>query len=101
MIRQANAQRNPRIALFCRQNEAFNAFSNLLGHAPGAGRVWIDQNDHELVSSIPARNVRRPDSIGDDPSDSLEHLVTSLVSVVVIHGLEAVHIEEQQRKRRA
>ena len=68
------------------------------GHELGTGRERhaLGQDD-ELVTAEPGDGVRLAQGAGEAGGDRAEQIVPDLVSQVVVHVLEAVQIDEEQR----
>src|SRR2546427_1712957 len=77
---------------------AFDPGAQRFRHPRPALEVRAGQDDHELVATIARRHVRGahgvPDLAGHRPQD----LVARLVPVLVVHFLEAVEVQEQDRE---
>ena len=79
-------------------------FAEALAHAFGNHRraslrcVW--QENCKFLSSDPSGQISVPNGCCQDASKTLQHTVARLVPVIVVHLLEMVEIEDDQRGRR-
>jgi hypothetical protein len=67
--------------------------------ANGCGVVCaVVEEDRELVTTHPGDRVRRPDAVGEPPSDGAQQLVADGVAESVVDTFEIVEVAEQQRQ---
>ena len=72
-----------------------------LAHAVGQSHRVVGRagrEDHgELLAADPADDIGRPHQVGQDLGEPAQQLVTGAVAVDVVHLLEVVEVEEEQR----
>ena len=77
-----------------------------LAHAADERRGLIvlrrpEREHDELVAADPRDGIRRADDRLEPPRDRPQHLVSGLVAADVVHTLEAVEVDDEERERLA
>ena len=95
----ANAGRHEQVSAQQREGRP-EGLSDAIGDGDGARRVRDAVDEHEeLVASHPGHRVARTKAVLDAAGHVDEELVARLVPEAVVHDLEAVEVEEQDRHR--
>src|SRR3954469_1848019 len=68
-----------------------------LGELRAAGEVGAGEDERELLPAPASRGVDLADGRVEDPSHRAQHDVAGRVPVAVVHALEAVDVEEDER----
>lgn len=76
---------------------------HLLPQPLGKGDRGIEygarQNEKKLFAAVTANAVDFPSIFFQQPRDLLEHRISRLVAIVVVHGLELVDVAHDERER--
>ena len=84
-----------------RDLQAFDALAHLLGHQQRTRGLGTGKHHPELLASVASREVAAPAQHPRDlDRDVLQAVVPALVAVVVVEGLEEVHVDEHHAERR-
>jgi hypothetical protein len=70
-----------------------------VGNGPGLGQLVGAKQDGELVAAEAGRDVRAAQLPAQGVGNLTEQAVPSGVPVHIIHGLEAVEVDEQDSRR--
>src|SRR5947209_13147005 len=71
------------------------------GDDAGVPDARLRQHYAELLAAVTARDVVHAAAFLQRPADQLQHLVADRVAVRIVHALEVIDVEHQQRHRRA
>src|SRR5262245_3165762 len=78
-----------------------DALAQALPDKIGFGEIGVGHHDHELLATQAAREVDAADIAPDSRGKLSQYGVAGVVAVAVVHGLEVVDVEQEQRQRLA
>ncbi len=79
--------------------QGLNRLADALSHGPGIGHLGVGQDDGELLPTVARHMVVGPGLRFDGSGHRLQRLVSGQVAILVVIGLEVVHIHHQQGQR--
>ena len=75
--------------------------AKFLRHRERTHRVDTGQQDHEFITRIPSDVLARPQAVASEARDHAQRIITGEVTEVVVHGLELIDVDHQQRNGRS